>query len=89
MQFGLPCISTDCPTGPSKLITDNHSGYLIPINNQKKLENRLTKLMNDEKLRKKIGANAVKSVASLEVEPVTLEWDHLFEKLITIKNKSQ
>ena len=82
MHFGLPCVSTDCPTGPSELITDGHNGYLIPIGDQKQLEVRLSKLINDEKLREKFSINAVKSVASLEVEPVTLEWIHLFEKLL-------
>ena len=82
MHFGLPCVSTDCPSGPSELITDGHSGYLIPIDDQKQLEARLTKLMNDEKLRKKFSSNAVKSVKSLEAEPVTLQWNHLFEKLL-------
>ncbi|GAA4937517.1 glycosyltransferase family 4 protein [Algibacter agarivorans] len=82
MHFGLPCISTDCPTGPSELITDGHSGYLIPINDQKQLEMRLSKLINDEKLREKFSDNAILSVKPLEAEPTTLEWIHLFEKLL-------
>ncbi|MEW4924505.1 glycosyltransferase family 4 protein [Algibacter sp. 2305UL17-15] len=82
MHFGLPCVSTDCPTGPSELITDGHNGYLIPINDQEQLEVRLSKLINNEKLREKFSINAVKSVKSLEAEPVTLEWIHLFEKLL-------
>ncbi|SHJ11993.1 glycosyltransferase [Algibacter luteus] len=82
MHFGLACVSTDCPTGPSELITDNHSGYLIPINDQKKLELCLKKLMNDQKLREKFSTHAIQSVASLEAKPVTLEWIHLFEKVL-------
>lgn len=82
MHFGLPSVSTDCPTGPSELITDDHNGYLIPINDQEQLEERLSKLINDEKLREKFSVNAVKSVKLFEAEPVTSEWVHLFEKLI-------
>jgi len=82
MHFGLPCVSTDCPSGPSELIKNDHSGYLIPIDDQKQLEARLTKLMNDAKLREKFSRNAIKSVESLEAEPVTLQWNHLFEKLL-------
>lgn len=82
MHFGLPCVSTDCPTGPSELIKDGHSGYLIPIGDQKLLEQRLSKLISDEGVRKKFGSNAIKSVQSFEVEPVTLKWTHLFEKLL-------
>ncbi|GGD10024.1 glycosyltransferase family 4 protein [Hyunsoonleella pacifica] len=82
MHFGLPCVSTDCPTGPSELITDGHSGFLIPIGDQKQLEDRLSELISDEKLREKFSVNAVESVKFLEAEPVTMEWNNLFEKLL-------
>jgi len=83
MHFGLPCVSTDCPTGPSELIKDAQNGYLISVDDQKQLENRLTKLMNDEKLREKFSNNAIKSVASFEAEPITLEWSLLFKKVLS------
>lgn len=37
MATGLPCISTDCPTGPSELIENGVNGYLIPVNDEKRL----------------------------------------------------
>ena len=89
LHFGLPSVSTDCPTGPSELIKDGQNGYLIPINDQKQLEVRLTELMTDEKLREKFSLNALKSVTSFEAEPITLEWTRLFEKILMKKNKSK
>lgn len=34
MAIGLPCISTDCPTGPADLIENGMNGYLIPIQDE-------------------------------------------------------
>lgn len=50
MAVGLPCISTDCETGPSDLITDGVDGYLVPVNDSDMLASRLLKLieMNHE-----------------------------------------
>ena len=31
MAAGLPCISTNCPTGPSALITSGENGLLVPV----------------------------------------------------------
>ena len=31
MTCGVPCISTDCPTGPSDLIRNNETGILVPV----------------------------------------------------------
>lgn len=31
MAVGLPCISTDCRTGPSDMIRDHESGLLVPV----------------------------------------------------------
>jgi len=82
MYFGLPCVSTDCPTGPSELIEDNKNGFLIPMNNQKILEKKLTKLMNDEKLRKIFGENAKSRASVFEASIIADKWRDLITDLI-------
>lgn len=82
MHFGLPCISTDCPTGPSKLIRNGENGFLIPINDQGKLENCLTKLISDKNLQHTFGENAIVTTKQFEVDTVILQWDSLIKHLI-------
>jgi glycosyltransferase involved in cell wall biosynthesis len=82
MYFELPCISTDCPSGPSEIISDGSNGFLIPVNDQIALENKLTLLMSSESLRKKIGEKAFLSVKEYQTKNVVKKWDKIIQKLI-------
>ena len=37
MAVGLPCVSTNCPTGPTDLIENMRNGILVPLNDEKAL----------------------------------------------------
>lgn len=65
MASGLPCISTDCPTGPSDFIVDGVNGYLVDIDDTNALAQRISMLMNDPARRDAIGFEAKKTIASL------------------------
>ncbi len=82
MYFGLPCISTDCPSGPSELIADSENGYLIPIENQKLLEDRLNILMSSTELRIKIGSEAEKNTGKFKIENVAKQWQETINNLL-------
>jgi GalNAc-alpha-(1->4)-GalNAc-alpha-(1->3)-diNAcBac-PP-undecaprenol alpha-1,4-N-acetyl-D-galactosaminyltransferase len=82
MDYGLPCISTDCNFGPSDLIEDGKNGYLVPINNVDILKNRLEYLMNDEKLRNRISQNARKTTEQYHSGIVVNQWEKLILSLV-------
>lgn len=82
MYFNLPCISTDCPSGPSEVINDGQNGYLIPVNDQNSLELKLTVLMNSEKLRIQIGKNAHHTALSYEPKNIISQWETLINKAL-------
>ena len=81
MYFGLTCISTDCPTGPSELIQNGINGYLIPVEGEDELTDRLTELMSDADLRKEIGKKAHESMTPYKSEEVVRQWVTLLESL--------
>lgn len=58
MAVGLPCISTDCPTGPADLIDNNINGYLIPINDSDALINSMLDLIENPYKARVMGVNA-------------------------------
>ena len=59
MAVGLPCISTDCKTGPRDLVDDGENGYLIPCGDAKAMAERIVRIfsMSVEEQRT-IGQNA-------------------------------
>ena len=62
MASGLPCISTDCPTGPSDFISDGENGYLVSIDDVPTLAERVGELLASPSLRSRLGINAKKSI---------------------------
>lgn len=82
MSFGLPCISSDCPSGPSEIIFNNENGYLFEVNNKSQLENNLSKLMNDSQLCKEFSSKAIKSTEKFMISEIYKQWENLIAKLI-------
>lgn len=48
MSAGLPVIAYDCIAGPSDLIEDNKTGYLIPLHDLETFKLKLVSLIEDE-----------------------------------------
>lgn len=60
MCFGLPCISYNCPTGPSDMIIDGVNGYLVELKNEQEFARKLKTLMEDNELRTRFSIEAKK-----------------------------
>ena len=60
MASGVPCISTDCPMGPSELINSGENGFLVPVNDYRSMAELIEKVLLDKELSKKLSNNAVK-----------------------------
>lgn len=58
MAQGLPCISTDCPTGPKELIGNNERGLLVKMNDVAALAEGIIYFLKHPSLAKKCGQNA-------------------------------
>lgn len=57
-SFALPCIAFDVNSGPSDIIEDGKSGFLIKDGDLKEFALKLQLLMNDLNLRKSMGQKA-------------------------------
>jgi len=58
MSIGMPCISSNCLTGPKEIIDHNKNGILFENNNSIDLCKSMIKLIQNPKLREELGKNA-------------------------------
>jgi GalNAc-alpha-(1->4)-GalNAc-alpha-(1->3)-diNAcBac-PP-undecaprenol alpha-1,4-N-acetyl-D-galactosaminyltransferase len=58
MVSGLPCVSYDCPTGPSDIIVDGENGLLLPLGDETALSTALDRLATDRGFAEQLGARA-------------------------------
>ena len=80
MSCGVPVVSFDCPYGPRYIISDGN-GLLVDYLNSQALADGICRLIEDEALRKRIGANARTSVLRFSKDIVMQQWEKLFDSL--------
>ena len=85
MAYGVPCVSFDCPYGPSDIITDGEDGFLVTNGDIKTFSNKLEKLIENSELRQTMGKKARVNVLYYQPEQIVPQWDRLFKQLITSK----
>lgn len=81
-SFGLPCIAFDINTGPSDIIVDGKSGFLILDGDLMAYADKLKRLMNDYNLRKSFGEFAKQNISEkFSKDKVLQNWLELFKLL--------
>ncbi len=82
MAMGLPCVSTDCSGGgAAALIDDGINGILIPVNNEDKLFEAMTKIADDGEMRTKLADEAYKINETLEINKIISMWKNYIEEI--------
>jgi len=84
MAYGIPCISYDCPYGPSDIITDGKDGFLVPNGDIEVFSEKLILLMNNESLRKTMGEKARRKALNYSPDQIMPIWDNLFKNLVHV-----
>ncbi len=82
MASGLACISTECPSGPADIITNEVNGLLVASSDEKALAAALRKLMVDESLRARLGRNAREITETYSVERIMGMWNKLLTDVV-------
>ena len=86
-SYGLAPISFDIKTGPSDIIADEKSGFLVEDNDLQGYADKLMLLMRDENLRQNFGTKAKRVVSEKFSQKTVLElWQKLFDEIKTLDN---
>lgn len=87
MACGLPVVSFDCPWGPRSIISDDEDGLLVPNGDTSRLAEAMLRLIDDEELRRRMAACAVKNVRRFDIEVIAERWRELFNEQCTMNNE--
>ena len=82
MAVGVPCISTDCPCGGSRMLLDGKNGVLINNNNLDELSNALNNLLLDNNKKKTISIKCRETVKEFNSDDIFFEWKEYIEKVV-------
>ena len=82
MALGLPIVATDCPCGgPRTIMTHEKDGLLIPVKDQKALEEGILRLIEDRELAERLGREARKIADRAGGQAVYEQWKAYIEEL--------
>jgi glycosyltransferase involved in cell wall biosynthesis len=85
MSCGLPCVSFDCPYGPSDIVKNGEDGFLVPLGDIDTLANKILFLIENKEERIRMGRNAKENVKRFSPENIIPQWDTLFKNLLEKK----
>ena len=81
MACGLPAVSYACPCGPKDIITDGKDGFLVKVNDENALADKINLLIGKEKLRQQISNAAIIKAEQYNINNITPMWMQLFTTL--------
>ncbi|MDH2207312.1 MULTISPECIES: glycosyltransferase [unclassified Empedobacter] len=81
LELGLPIVAYDCKYGPSELVENKKTGFLVALNDKTTYLNNILKLIENEDLRIEMGINAKLKAKNYQLEKIMNKWDVLFKSL--------
>jgi glycosyltransferase involved in cell wall biosynthesis len=81
MSKGLAVAAFDCPNGPADAIEDGVDGRIVPAEDVRALGDALLELVEDESLRRRLGAAAAQTADRYALKGIGARWDALLADL--------
>ena len=78
MACGVPVISTDCPSGPGEIISNNLNGILVSTQDEKELSEAISRLLNNDEFRHKLADAGKKRAEDFRIDKIVPKYEDLF-----------
>lgn len=79
MTCGVPGVAFNCPSGPSEIIEEGVDGFLVENGNVAQLADRICQLIENDTMRKEMGANAKINSERFNMRNIAILWKDLFD----------
>jgi glycosyltransferase involved in cell wall biosynthesis len=78
MACGVPCVSYDSGPGVREIIRDGEDGLIVPVGDEGGLADRISLLIEDEELRRRLGRQARENIHRFAREEIMNQWEEVF-----------
>jgi glycosyltransferase involved in cell wall biosynthesis len=75
MACGAAVVSTDCPSGPSEIITVGEDGVLVPVADVGAMAREIERLLGNAELRQRFGERGRETAERFRVEVVLRNYE--------------
>ena len=77
MACGAAVVAADCHAGPREIVTDGEDGLLVPVGDRRALAGAITRLLDDDGLRARLGARAAESARRFEADRIVAAYERV------------
>ena len=81
MAAGLPCVVTDAG-GCREVVADEETGFVVPIDDEERLAERILLLLRDEELRGRMGNRGRARMLGFDVRKMAQRYDLLYHQVL-------
>ena len=81
LRHGVPCVTFNCPFGPSDVLEDGKCGFVVSNGDVNALSEKICLLIENEYLRKQYATAAIKRAEVFDTDKIMQHWNNLFREL--------
>ena len=85
MAYGLPVVTTDNCIAGLELVKDYENGFIVPVEDERVLANKINKILTDDDLRGKMAKNSLVKIKQYTIENMAESHIRLFNNFLEVE----